>query len=131
MRKRLIIVLLLIFSFITMGCTNVKYPEPTATGTATPVPTSSPAPTATPVPEFNNRIMIEGNAFKPQTVTIPANEKVIWTNLDTNIHQIKIFGMVTSELPQGGMFIWSFNERGTYEYSCKKHPYMTGTIIVV
>ncbi|MCL7475238.1 MAG: cupredoxin domain-containing protein [Methanosarcinales archaeon] len=129
----MLLILILVSIFTTIGCTYTNIPEPTETATETPTATPTTSPTATPVSTPRNgltEVTMEGNAFVPETITIPMKGVVKWTNMDSTPHKIKIIGMVTEDLGEGDSFIWTFNQIGTYEYSCKYHPNMKGTVIV-
>ena len=133
MKHKILLILILLSIFSTIGCTYTNIPEPTETATEMPTVTPTPSPTATPQPTPKDgltEVTMEGNAFVPQTVTVFARGTVKWTNMDSTPHKIKIMGMATDDLGEGDSFIWTFNQKGTYEYSCKYHPNMVGTVIV-
>ncbi|MCG7849394.1 MAG: cupredoxin domain-containing protein [ANME-2 cluster archaeon] len=133
MKHKILLILILVSIFSTIGCTYTNIPEPTETATEMPTATPTSSPTATPQPTPKDgltEVTMEGNAFVPQTVTVFARGTVKWTNKDSTPHKITIMGMVTDELAEGDSFIWTFNQKGTYEYSCKYHPDMKGTVIV-
>ena len=133
MKHKILLILILVSVFSTIGCTYTNIPEPTETATEMPTATPTPSPTATPHPTPRDgltEVFIQGNAFVPETVTVSVKDAVKWTNMDSTTHKIKIMGMVTDDLGQGDSFILAFYQKGTYEYSCKYHPDMKGTVIV-
>jgi len=133
MKHTILLILMLVSIFSTIGCTYTNIPESTETATEMPTVTPTPSPTATPQPTPKDgltTVTIEGNAFVPETVTVSIKGVVKWTNMDSTPHKIKIMGMVTDDLGQGDSFILTFYQKGTYEYSCQYHPDMKGTVIV-
>lgn len=75
--------------------------------------------------------------FNPDPLEIPIGTTVIWTNRD-GVQHTATSG--TSENPsgyfdsgflnQGESFSFTFDEAGTFEYFCQRHPSMRGQIIV-
>ncbi|MCL7413569.1 MAG: cupredoxin domain-containing protein [ANME-2 cluster archaeon] len=136
--KHTVLLMLILVSMITItGCTYTNIPEPTQMATEMPTakPTATPTISATSTPASTPRdgpakVTIEGNSFVPDTVTISIKDAVQWTNMDSTPHKITIMGMVTDDLGEGDSFVLSFYQKKTYEYSCKYHPYMKGTVIV-
>jgi plastocyanin len=78
------------------------------------------------------QVLIEQFRFAPAALTVPVGTTVTWTNKDETIHTVtsvtKVFA--SEGLDQGGAFSHTFTAPGTYAYSCKLHPRMTGTVIV-
>lgn len=78
------------------------------------------------------QVQIEQFKFTPATLTVPAGATVTWTNKDGTLHTVtsttKVFA--SDGLDQGGTFSYTFTTLGTYPYSCKLHPQMTGTVTV-
>lgn len=133
MKHTMLLILILVSIFTTTGCTYTNIPEPAETSTEMPTATPTSSPTETPAPVNRDgpaKVTIEGNSFVPDTITISIKDTVQWTNMDPTPHKIAIMGMVTDDLGEGDSFIFTFYQKKTYEYSCKYHPYMKGTIIV-
>ena len=78
------------------------------------------------------QVQIEQFKFTPATLTLPAGTTVTWTNKDGTLHTVtsttKVFA--SDGLDQGGAFSYTFTTPGTFPYSCKLHPQMTGTVTV-
>lgn len=106
-RKAFILITLLFGLLIFTSCTAAK----------TPV-TQQPS------------ISIQNNSFSPQILTIKAGTTVTWTNNDTTIHNIKSTYFNSPDLAKGNTYMYTFNQAGTYDYSCGIHASMTGRIIV-
>lgn len=76
--------------------------------------------------------------FRPGSVTIHVNDRVVWTNKDDVPHTSTAtswpMGAVkwdSSEMNNGDSFGQPFTVLGTYTYHCIYHPgWMIGTIIV-
>jgi plastocyanin len=108
-----------------------------AAPTSTPGTNAQVKPTgtgATPGPDFKPAaVEIKGFAFNPATVTVPVGTTVTWTNNDPSTHTVTSSqGNVLNSpnLPQGGTFSYTFNQKGTFEYHCAIHTSMTGKVIV-
>ena len=78
----------------------------------------------------SNMITIQNFAFNPGTLTVKQGTKVTWTNQDSVVHKIKSDTFNSSDLGQGDKFDFTFNTKGSFDYSCSIHPSMTGKIIV-
>jgi plastocyanin len=77
-------------------------------------------------------ISIDNFTFAPQTVTIPAGAKVVWTNHDDVPHTIKGTNspIASKALDTDDTFTHVFSVPGQYDYFCGIHPHMTGRVIV-
>lgn len=77
-------------------------------------------------------VTIKNDAFNPATVRIPAGSAVTFTNADDDPHTVtSVKPLFDSRgLAQGDSFRYVFRTPGKYEYYCKVHPFMRGTIIV-
>jgi len=54
----------------------------------------------------------------------------MWTQMDKAYCTVTGDGFDSGILGQGESFSWTFNNAGTYSYSCSIHPTMIGTVIV-
>jgi plastocyanin len=132
-RTVLITSLLLIAVFITgsgISCQS-QTPEsaPTVPSPGLPKePSSAEPPTAPPQIE----VAIDGFAFKPAEITVPAGTTVMWYNNDSVIHTAtaRDGSFDSGSLSNGDTFSHTFEAEGSFEYYCIPHPYMTGEIIV-
>jgi plastocyanin len=77
-------------------------------------------------------IRIDNLTFGLETVQIPAGTTVTWTNDDDIPHSVvatdKTFH--SPSLDTGDSFSRTFTAPGMIEYSCGRHPHMTGRIVV-
>ena len=93
---------------------------------------AAPSTTAPPA-----EVTVEGFLFQQDSIEIEAGETVVWHNEDRILHTVTSGepedpdGVFDGDLPDAGAeFEWTFDEPGTYEYFCSRHPHMTGVVIV-
>jgi amicyanin len=90
--------------------------------------------TSTTLPVQEAQVEIDDFAFKPMELTIPAGTKVTWVNKDDVPHTATssddpvTFDSKTLDTDQ--KYSFTFSNPGTYNYYCKPHPFMTGTVLV-
>ena len=77
---------------------------------------------------------IEIKEFKygPPTLSVPAGTTLRWVNHDEEPHTVtSVTGAFGSEgLVNDDTFVQTFTKPGTYQYFCKIHPFMKGTVVV-
>ena len=81
-----------------------------------------------------NEVFIQSNTFNPGTITVPVNTTITWTNKDGIAHTVtsNTAGQFDSgNLSANGTWSHLFSTAGTYQYHCKIHSSMTGTVIVM
>jgi plastocyanin len=102
-------------------------PPTTPSSPTTPTPPPPPAPAA-------GAVTIQGNAFRPQTITVARGAVVTWTNLDNARHGVGFLTPGPSNTPvftSGTQQVTMPTTPGTYNYQCLVHgAAMPGTIIV-
>lgn len=127
MKKNISLAVVLIAVLITGGCSLYGNSQTSA-------PRPAPAPTAAQpaaAPQDNtNAINIENFSFNPGTLTVKKGTSVTWTNNDAAPHTIKSTAFNSAVLNKEQSFSFTFNDAGTFSYSCSIHPSMTGEIIV-
>ena len=99
--------------------------EPAATSTATAAAAAAAAPE-------QRATDIMGTAFEP-TITVPAGSTVTWTNRDPVQHTVTADDEASFDsdfLMDGQSVSVTFDERGSFPYFCRVHPFMKGTVIV-
>ncbi len=77
-----------------------------------------------------NTVTIQNFAFNPGTLTVKQGTKVTWTNQDSATHKIKSDTFNSENLNQGDKFEFTFDTKGSFDYSCSIHPSMTGKVVV-
>ena len=88
---------------------------------------------ATPAAVTGSTVTIQNFAYNPVTITISKGQTVTWTNMDSAPHTItSTTGDFNSgPISQGQTFSHTFNNAGTFEYSCTIHPSIPhGKVIV-
>ena len=79
-------------------------------------------------------VVIDGFAFQPANLTVPAGTGVVWENRDSTPHTV--FGAAqprslrSPALDTGERFEFTFGTPGTYRYFCSLHPHMQGVVTV-
>lgn len=77
-------------------------------------------------------VEIKGSQFNPIDLRIAQGTTVRWTNMDSALHIIKGNDFESPPLNKREMWNYTFDKKGTYNYSCISHPYMpNGKIIVM
>lgn len=78
-------------------------------------------------------VEIKDFAFNPDTITVPAGTTVVWTNRDSALHTVTSTSGIfdSGVMDQGKSFSYTFQEPGTYDYSCMIHPHMNAKVIVM
>ena len=80
-----------------------------------------------------HKVVMEGMVFKPASLTIKAGDSVVWVNADIVEHTATALDnswdskMVSPEKS----WIHTFKSAASYDYVCKYHPTMKGTVKVV
>ena len=114
-----VILTILLFS----SCKNNNY-------STNPTPSSSSPGT--------NEVWMQNSKFVPSSLTITKGTKITWTNKDSYDHTVTSgtpghpSGLFDSgNIASGGIFNYTFDSTGTFQYYCRVHPdIMQGTIIV-
>ncbi|MGV0038462.1 cupredoxin domain-containing protein [Mycobacterium colombiense] len=108
------------------GCSQSR---PVATTAAPSTGTPITAPTA---PVRGDQVTIDGFAFAPVTLTVPAGTTVTWTNRDEEPHTVAASdgSFHSPGMGTGATFTHTFPTAGTFDYVCSIHPMMRGTVVV-
>lgn len=125
----LLIVTVLLVALPLIGCTS------NAAGTTTMAEMTTSAivvETTSGSAGAKNEVVIESNAFKPDSLTIKVGETVTWINNDSYNHTVtaKTGEFDSGDMASGAKFSFTFDKEGTYDYICSIHTFMTGKIIV-
>jgi plastocyanin len=75
-------------------------------------------------------VSIKNFAFNPASLSVAVGSTVTWINNDSPVHSIKSNIFNSPDLDTGQTFSFTFNQTGTFNYSCGIHPSMKGVIIV-
>jgi amicyanin len=70
--------------------------------------------------------------YGPPSLSVPVGSTVTWVNHDEEPHTVtSATGAFSSAgLVNDDTFVQTFTKPGTYEYFCKVHPFMKGTVVV-
>jgi plastocyanin len=77
-------------------------------------------------------VIIDGNAFNPESVIVKVGGEVMWRNMDVAPHTVTADdgSFNSGTLGRGDEYRRKFSSSGTIKYSCDIHSYMTGTVEV-
>ncbi len=78
-------------------------------------------------------VLIQNYDYTPKTIEINVGDTVIWTNKDNIGHTVTSDsgkGLDSLLFTKDGTYEHTFTMVETYDYHCKPHPYMKGTVIV-
>jgi plastocyanin len=80
----------------------------------------------------SNTVLINNSTFTPATLTVKKGTRVVWKNLDSMDHTVTSNNgyFDSGNIRNKGSFNFLFPDAGTYQYHCRIHPQMTGTIVV-
>ena len=124
MKKTFFIGLLVMLVMVVLisGCTTTTTTQPAPT--QTPV-TTAPAPVS---------VAIKSSTFVPGTAGISKGTTVIWTNDDGVQHTVTSVpqgAFDSGPIDPGKTYSYTFNQAGTFEYSCTIHPSIPHGNVVV
>ena len=69
-------------------------------------------------------------AFQPASLEVKVGDTVTFTNEDSAPHNVIIDSKELGQQEQGASVTWTAEKAGSFPYSCKIHPSMTGEITV-
>lgn len=102
-----------------------------------PVPPASPNPSQVPpapVAPAQVSVDILNYQYVPKTITVKVGTTVTWTNRDTVPHTVTVTGANggpdSTLFRQNETYSYTFDKAGTFDYYCKPHPYMKGSVVV-
>lgn len=132
----IVVVLIFVAALGTLYLTMPKYSPSSSCTTSASVPSVAPVRLSI-TKGAGSRSGAPGYAPDSITLVIGVNNTVTWTNDDSVAHTV-----TSSSAPNCGSFnsgnlnsgqTWThaFTVPGTYQYYCKYHSWMTGTIVVV
>jgi plastocyanin len=127
MRRRLLAVVPAVGVLLLAGCSQPRPTASSAAPTTTAVSITAPA-----APVRGDQVSIDGFAFAPVTLTVPAGTTVTWTNRDEEPHTVAASdgSFHSPGMGTGATFTHTFSTAGTFEYVCSIHPMMHGTVVV-
>jgi plastocyanin/mono/diheme cytochrome c family protein len=79
-------------------------------------------------------VPIENSVYEPKELTVDVGTTVVWMNKDDDEHTVtskgEPGGLDSPTLKQNDNYQFTFTTPGTYNYVCKVHDFMEGTVIV-
>lgn len=138
MKKIILFSLSLVMVLTLSGC-GQNQPSTTLTPEIQPVANNN---------TNNNQGVLQGQVevlminftFSPASITIKKGTIVTWKNNDSASHQVAADespttvytnSLVSQVMAPNQTFSFTFDELGTFNYHCKIHPQMKGSVIVV
>jgi amicyanin len=121
-----------IFLFQGQSTDTGNLPDNTEQETQSPPATETPSQEEPSQPQTHT-IDIMDFAFSPKTLTINEGDTVIWTNKDSIQHTVTSDSGNELDSPyisRDNTYTHTFTTAGTFDYHCRPHPYMKGTIVV-
>lgn len=80
------------------------------------------------------KVTIADFKYAPDPVQVKSGGSITWTNTDSSPHTATDTGdtsvLDTGTLNQGASKTVTFEQPGTYRYTCSFHPFMHGTVTV-
>jgi plastocyanin len=82
-------------------------------------------------PSGMNTISIQGSAFSPAEITVPAGTIITWTNNNGVAESITDkSGQFDGIISSNGTYSYLFSTAGTFQYFSRMNPSMAGKVIV-
>src|SRR4051794_22818372 len=75
-------------------------------------------------------VTIAGFAFSPATITVKVGDTVTWTHNETVEHTATGADFDAGTVAPGATATVTFKTAGSFTYTCRIHPTMTGTVVV-
>ena len=77
------------------------------------------------------RVSIEGMKFVPESLEVAAGDTVTWSNEDFVPHTVSAGKSIESgTIEANGSWKYVARQKGRFEYICRFHPGMRGTLVV-
>lgn len=83
----------------------------------------------------SGKISIQNMQFTPSQISIAKGGTVTWTNNDSITHTViddlsNVGGPASGDIAPGQTYTFTFDKTGSFQYHCRIHPSMRGTIVV-
>jgi plastocyanin len=77
-------------------------------------------------------VWMQNTAFTPNSITVPVNTTITWTNKDAMVHNVTSDSgwFASGDINPSGTYTHQFTSTGTFTYRCTIHAGMTGKVIV-
>jgi len=81
-------------------------------------------------PVTGSVVVMDKCAYSPAAIQVDVGDTVTFVNEDVFPHTASGLEWTTDILDQGDKQVITFSDPGTFEYVCKLHPGMAGTVVV-
>ena len=84
-------------------------------------------------PVQTSTVEMVNTSYQPNEIEVEVGTTVTWTNEDSFAHTVtsQEAGFDSGNIGAGEEFSHTFNQTGTFDYTCTIHPSMQGTVVVV
>lgn len=84
-------------------------------------------------PTQTSTVEMVNTSYQPSEIEVEVGTTVTWTNEDSFDHTVTSqgAGFDSGNIGAGEEFSHTFNQTGTFDYTCTIHPSMQGTVEVV
>ena len=85
-----------------------------------------------PAAPAEGNVQIVDGKFMPETLTVKVGGTVTWTNMDDMKHLISSSKpyIKSDVLEKDGVFSYTFEKAGNFDYICALHPQVRGNVVV-
>jgi plastocyanin len=74
---------------------------------------------------------VSGLGFDPPMLTVFNGDRITWENTDLIVHTVTGSGFDSGDLAAGRSWTFVAKQPGTFNYACRYHPNMKGTLVVI
>jgi plastocyanin len=74
---------------------------------------------------------VSGLGFDPPMPTVFNGDRITWENTDLIVHTVTGSGFDSGDLAAGRSWTFVAKQPGTFNYACRYHPNMKGTLVVI
>lgn len=128
-----IIIVIIVIAAVILALTHKSNNSQTSTYNSSK--TNSQAGTNSGSQPMAATINIRNMMFTPSQITVAKGGTVTWTNNDTTTHTViddlsNVGGPSSGDIAPGATYSFKFEKTGSFQYHCRIHPSMRGTIVV-
>jgi plastocyanin len=134
--KKVLITLLVVIVLAAVGWAayGIKKPSSSPTG-GTDTTKSTQTDTGSSDSTAAGAVDIKNMMFTPSQISVKKGATVTWTNNDTVAHTVtddltNVGGPASGSIAPGATYSFTFEKTGSFQYHCKFHTSMRGTIVV-
>ncbi|MCC5948288.1 MAG: cupredoxin domain-containing protein [Nitriliruptoraceae bacterium] len=83
-----------------------------------------------PVAQDGLGVLVEDNRFAPESIVAQVGDTIEWEHTGSNPHTVTGEDFDSGSMSSGDTFEFTFDEPGTYTYTCEIHGGMDGEVII-